>query len=285
MLWIALFAQSSAASLYEDYLKNDIRFTFKNRLEEWIVHLNCQVKFGNSFLYGKSDKEIILRNISKDTLNILSNSFSILCWIPDNSDSKIYWIWLNNRTSIKTPIRIWNLHFVDPSIGYELSRNYIYHKYQKKYPIIKSKSLTPTFQEAKNIYKELQNWWPIHNPLFWDINITRLAWRHKTRKSKTVSQRTLSLNIVPYLKSFIERIPDRYYIQDTIIENKWIYTKRINYIICWYNSWLKINWKLISFLIRIKEEIDYPTEWYKSPLSIDLISHKYTLQSWWPKEI
>ncbi len=285
VLWMALCAQSSSASLFEDYSKIDIKFSFKNLIiDKWIVHLSCQVKTWNSYLEIQ-DWIVKFKWIDKETIQYLNNTFSILCVIPDNFEGKIYWVWFDNRTKISTPIKVHINQFVDPSLWYELSRAYIYYQFQKSYSIFNLKKDNIDHATAKILYKEIKNK-NIENKLFWKINITRFAWRHKTRKSKTVKYREGSLRLLPYLEEFLKRIPDRYYTQDTeiIIEGK--ITKRINYIICWYNSWIKepFTWKSYNFLIRLKEEIIYPSDWKDKPLSTLSISRTCTLASWWMKE-
>jgi|GEM_PF-4253144 len=52
----ALCAQGIAASLEEEDGKVDIKFTFRNRLDDVLENLNCQVKTGNSYGEFNSDR-------------------------------------------------------------------------------------------------------------------------------------------------------------------------------------------------------------------------------------
>lgn len=287
LVGMALYAESSASSLSEDYTKIDLRFAFKNLFEEKsMIHLNCQVKYGDSFRGVVKNGIMILKGIDKKTINLLSGNFSILCWMPNAipwTESKIYWIWFDNRTRLKRPIRLSLLHYIDPSVRYEISRNYIYHRYHIREPDTNMSKDDITHECAKNEYKKLKTF-NITNPLFWKIYVTKFAWQHKTRFSKSSLQRVQSLNVLPYLKEYLSRIPDRYYVQKTEIVAMWNNTKRVNTIICWYNQTLVRENKRFSLLVRLKEEVIYPTDWKSRPIENNEVSCKYTLASWWPKE-
>jgi hypothetical protein len=54
-------------------------------------------------------------------------------------------------------------------------------------------------------------------------------------------------------------------------------------VICWYENAVEVGGKKRTLLVRIREEISYPSGWFKYPLAAEDISHQSTLAGWWYK--
>ena len=284
----ALCSELSVASLSEDWAKVDIKFSYRNSFDnnKLITH-HCQVKSGLSYKAKSSNTKVItLQNINKDTLNALSDSCALIVWVPPKPSSKIFWHVIDPRSPIKTPIKIPRTQFVRPSIRYDLSRVIAYSKWSRsvaRQEVATKHDDNQITARAKSEYKKLiHTSWP--NPLVGDLNITRFAWRHVTRRAKVKKRRIFSLSIVPYLKAFLSETPDRYTISAPVFRIEGKKTTETRYLLCWYRGVLKIGTRHYSLLLRIKEEVTYPTKWEKYPLGVNDIKQTATLASWWAKE-
>lgn len=284
---IALCAESSAASLNEDYAKVDIKFSYRDAfdLNNLITH-HCQVKSGLSFKAKSSNEtDLYIQNVDKATIESLKSSAGIIAWVPPKPSSKVFWYVADPRKKAKTPIKIPRTQFVRPSIRYDLSRVISYSKWHggsPKQDVAALTSLDQVVKRAKKSYKELSRR-ERDNPLVGKLYVTRFAWRHVTRRSKVTKRRIFSLRIVPYLKGFLEQAPDRYTIGQPKFRKDGRNIVETRHLLCWYRDALTIDGDSYALLVRIKEDVSYPETWEKYPLGIEDVSQKATLASWWAK--
>ncbi|SUX54605.1 Uncharacterised protein [Chromobacterium vaccinii] len=198
---------------------------------------------------------------------------------------RLYWYATDPRSPLKTPTKIRRTQYLRPSLRYDLSRLYDYASWSRRYTkqTVGALSSAQVMSKAKDAYKALktQAW---HNPLVGSLQITRLAWRHITRRSKSVTRRTLALRIVPYLKAFLASPPDRYACNFVGLKVNGPTTTETRYLMCWYRQALTVDGESHSLLIRIREEITYPTEWAKRPLSAADVKQVAVLAAWWCKK-
>ena len=285
LLTIALCAETTSASLEEDWAKVDIKCSFRNAFDEkQLITYHCQVKSGLSYKAISSNDKNININIDKDTINALSNFNGIITWVPPKPSRNIYWYAINPRLKTKTPISIPRTQYINPSIRFDLSRisNYSRHTNSLPRQDISSKIDSNLLDRAKNEYKLLAKT-KIFNPIVGELQISRFAWRHLTRRSKTTKRREFSLRLVPYLKSFLDHVPDRFTIAPSNFRTIGKKTIETRYLLCWYRGAFKINNNSYALLIRIKEEISYPNDWNLYSLSVEDIEQTATLASWWAK--
>lgn len=284
----ALCAESSTASLNEDYAKVDIKFSYRDAFDQGaLITHHCQVKSGLSFKSSSSNKaEIVLQNIEKATIEKLKAATGLIAWVPPQPSSKVFWHVADPRKKTKTPIKIPRHQFVRPSIRYDLTRVMSYAKWRGGFPkqtVSNLASEEQISQKAKIAYRALsKGGW--QNPLVGKLNVTRFAWRHVTRRSKVTRRRLFSLRLVPYLKSFLANSPDRYTIGSPSFRNEGKKIVETRYLLCWYREALTIEGQSYALLLRIKEDISYPTTWEKYPLGAGDVSQKATLASWWAKK-
>jgi hypothetical protein len=89
--------------------------------------------------------------------------------------------------------------------------------------------------------------------------------------------------VVPYLKSVLGTMPDRFVMDLGQIKSIGRRTLETRYLLCWYRSVLTMEGTPYSVLLRIKEEVSYPTDWQAHPLGIEDVQQSATLASWWCK--
>lgn len=285
LLGIATCAETTATTMAEDAAKVDVKLSFRHiALRRKLITAHAQVKAGPSYR-RVSDANSITLVIDKETLQALSGTGmpGLVVWVPPPPMDRIYWYVTDPRRPLKTPTKIPKTQYLRPSLRYDLSRLYDYASWSHR---TKAQTIAPlsaqVMSKAKAAYKALkaQEW---NNPLVGPLQITRLAWRHITRRSKSEARRTLSLRAVPYLKAFLGSPPDRYTCNFVGLEVNGSITKETRYLMCWYRQALTIDGESHSLLVRIREEITYPTEWTRRPLSAGDIEQVATLAAWWCK--
>ncbi len=284
----ALCAESTAATLNEDYAKVDLKFSYRNAFDsDTLITHHCQVKSGASFKSDSSnEKELTLKNIGKETIEPLKVSSGIIAWVPPMPSSKVFWYVADPRKKSRTPIKIPRYQFVRPSLRYDLSRVDAYSRWHGRLPkqnVAILGSSDQVTKKAKMAYKDFSESEWLH-PLVGNLNVTRFAWRHVTRRSKVTKRRLFSLRIVPYLKTYLDSAPDRYTIGAPTFRKEGRNIVETRYLLCWYREALHIDGESHALLLRIKEDILYPETWEKYPLGVEDIFQRATLASWWAKK-
>jgi len=246
------------------------------------------VKSGKSYKAGSSNRKTLTLNVGSDTLNALTGLQvpGLLIWVPPKPMDRVYWHANHPRRPPKTPIKIDRGDYVRPSIRYDLSRLSIHSAFSVSNPmqVVAERTGSLLTQRAKMAYKDLQSQTWTH-PLVGKLSITRQAWRHVTRRSKTSKARTLRLLTVPYLRSFLEKPPDRFVRDQGPIATDTKRNMDTRYILCWYRAALRISGEPYSLLLRIRERISYPKSWQTQPLGVKDVCQEATLISWWCKKI
>lgn len=271
----------------EDAAKVDVKFSFRHIAETGkLITAHAQVKAGPSYRRDSSDAQFLTLGIDKATLQALSGTGmpGLVIWVPPPPMDRLYWYATDPRRPLKTPAKIRRTQYLRPSLRYDLSRLYDYASWSRRHTkqTVAALSIAQVMPKAKEAYKALQSqqW---SNPLVGPLKITRLAWRHITRRSKSVARRTLALRIVPYLKAFLASPPDRYTSNFVELRVNGARTTEIRYLMCWYRQALAVDGESHSLLVRIREEITYPTAWAKRPLSATEVQQVATLAAWWCK--
>lgn len=279
----AVCGETRPASLDEEGAKVDLHLTFRHAFSpRQLVVVCCQVKAGES--YARRSNEHVVLNIDRKTRFALSGvgTPGLIVWVPAPPHEEVYWYAADPRTRRKSTIRVSKDDLVRPTLRYDLTRLAIYATWVHKPPCqtVRSIQSVNILKYAKRGYLELKQLQLLH-PLVGKLNVTRAAWRHVTRRSKTSKQRNNTLMITPYLRAFLDRVPDRYgcIIQSSIrLGTRIIETRHVT---CWYRDALLVNSRVHTLVVRIKEVISYPEKWQSQPVSTDEITQKATLVSWW----
>ncbi len=288
LLGVATCAEATATTMAEDAAKVDVKFSFRHTATTGkLITIHAQIKAGPSYRKASSDKHFLTLGINKETLQALSGTGmpGLVIWVPPPPMDRLYWYATDPRSPLKTPTKIRRTQYLRPSFRYDLSRLYDYASWSQRYPK-QTVAALPTAQvmpEAKKAYRALKakEW---QNPLVGPLQITRFAWRHITRRSKSIARRTLALRIVPYLKAFLASPPDRYVCNFAGLQMNGPETTETRYLMCWYRQALTLNGESHSLLVRIREEITYPTNWSSRPLSTADVKQVATLAAWWCKK-
>ncbi|WP_153114989.1 hypothetical protein [Rhodocyclus tenuis] len=288
LLGVATCAETTATTMAEDAAKVDVKFSFRHIAAPGkVITAHAQVKAGPSYRRASSDAQFLALGIDKATLQALSGTGmpGLVIWVPPPPMDRLYWYATDPRSALKTPAKLRRTQYLRPSLRYDLSRLYDYASWSRRYTkqTVGRLSSTQIMPKAKEAFKALkaQAW---DNPLVGNLQITRLAWRHITRRSKSQARRTLSLRIVPYLKAFLASPPDRYACNFVGLQVNGPTTTETRYLMCWYRQALAVDGESHSLLIRIREEITYPTEWATRPLSAADVKQIAVLAAWWCKK-
>jgi len=288
LLGIAACAETAHTTLLEDYAKVDMKFSFRHAHEpERLITLHAQVKSGESYRAKSSDDRTLVLGIDKKTIRALSGNGipGLVVWVPPSPMSRLYWYGKDPRRRLKTPVRISKLQYVRPSIRYDLSQLATYASFTQPSARQTVRDMNPSavMARAKEAYSALKSATWTH-PLAGTLHVTRLAWRHVTRRSRTASQRLIRLRVVPYLKAFLNKPPDRYVCVPKSLRENGKRTVEDRYLLCWYRGALEIAGVTHTLLVRIREQISYPTKWQDLPLGEGDIRQTATLESWWCKK-
>ena len=288
MLGIAACAEVSHATLDEDCAKVDLKLSYRDPFSpKDLISIHAQVKSGPSYQAASSNERVITLNIDKATLDALHRSpnLGVVLWVPPKPQDRIYWYADLPRSPAKSPAKLPRTQYVTPSIGFDFARLCKYANWTQSVPMQTVGSATDEqiMQKAKAAYKKLKAANHKH-PLVGELAVTRLAWRHVTRRSKTSKRRIKSLRAVPHLKLLMDKAPDRFVTTSVEISKAGKRTTDTRFLLCWYRKALEIDGKKHSVLLRIKEQITYPTNWKNTPLPAREIKQSATLASWWCKE-
>lgn len=288
LLGIATCAETTATTMAEDAGKVDVKFSFRHfAATSKLITAHAQVKAGPSYRRASSDHSSLTLGIDKPTLEALSGTGmpGIVIWVPPAPMDRLYWYATDPRRPLKTPAKVKRTQYIRPSLRHDLSRLYDYASWSRRYTkqTVAAHSAAQTMIRAREAYSALkaQDW---HNPLVGPLQVTRLAWRHITRRSKSVARRTLALRIAPYLKAFLGSPPDRYACNFADLRQSGKVTIETRFLMCWYRQALTVDGQSHSLLVRIREEISYPTNWSERPLSSADVKQTATLAAWWCKK-
>ena len=265
-----------------------MKLSFRNAFQQSkLITVHAQVKSGKSYRLESSNATTLVLAIDKGTLNALSGTATpgVVVWVPPVPLDRLYWYASDPRRPLKTPARISRRQFVRPSIRYDLTRLSTYSAWTRSFSrqTMAEIDAAAVIARARQAYAALKEtaW---HHPLVGPLAVTRLAWRHVTRRSKTTVRRVQALRVVPYLKAFLSEAPDRYVCNQAAVSVCGCETREVRHILCWYRGALSINGDSYSLLLRIREEVSYPTKWQSRPLSTADIRQTATLASWWCKK-
>jgi len=285
---IAACADVSTTSLGEDSAKVDLKLSFRHAFRPGkLITLHAQIKSGRSYRLRSSTAKEIALGIDKPTLDALRGSGEpgLIVWVPPAPLDRLYWHATDPRRPIKATTKISRTQYVRPSIRYDLTRLIEYAGWNTSISR-QTVGVLPTaglMSKAKAAYTTLRATSWVH-PLVGTLKVSRLAWRHVTKNSRGATDRVLRLRAVPYLKNFLAKHPERYVCNPGTIEVFGSETRETRYILCWYRGALVIDGQPHSLLLRIKEEIKYPTDWASRTLATRDITQSATLASWWCKK-
>lgn len=279
----ALNAELSWGSRNEDNSKIDLLLSFNH---PWIkgkrTFLLSQVKSGASFgkvvnstikLFAKGIKEA-----KKSQNNIC------LVWY-DHTTKENYWAYVHNNSKAKM-VELGRNHILSPATRFEISRC-ISRSSKLKYfnsrglildiKTIENQPLKDHRKSIRTAFRELNS---VNNPLYGKIEITNFGWKHMFRKSRLKQYKNDSLIIIPYLKQLLSYQPDRHWVISFQSEIHNDYTVlKYEHVLRYENIKNNKDKNINEVVIKIIEEVAFPTEWKKENLLSQKVFRKVVLKS------
>lgn len=288
LLGVAVCAETSHTTMDEDGAKLDLRLSLRHAFNpNVLITAHCQVKSGRSYLLSstKTDLKVGANSKTLETLR-LGTPPTLLVWVPPKPASRVYWHIVSPQIpKKKTHVIVPKQNFITPSLRYDLSRasTHSHHKQSVPRRDVRKLDDAGVTRAARAAYEDLKSQ-SFQHPLVGHLKVTRFAWRHVTRASKAKQLRIMSLRAVPYLRHFLGVESDRYLVADTEREVSGAWTSERRNILLWYDNALRINDEAYSLLLRVREEVRYPSNWAARGLSVKDVQHSATLVSWWCKK-
>lgn len=287
LLGIAVCAETAHATLEDDCAKVDLKIGMPHAFHNGTrITVHCQVKSGQSYRSPSSSKAQLVLQLDEDTLSVLRSGTqpALLLWVPPKPSPRIYWHILDRRHTLRTRVKIPRENFVTPSLRIDLSRASAFDRYSHSIPRqdVASLSEDQVTRTARQAYRTLGSQ-QLRHPLLGTLRVTRLGWRHITRASKSKQKRLQSLRVVPYLPMVLENIPDHYVVTDKSIKVVGSRTVERRHVLMWYRNAFRLESVPHLAIVRVREEVSYPTNWLQYPMSIDDVRQTATLASWWCK--
>ncbi len=284
VIGLAVCAETSHATLSEDSAKVDLKISLRHayvRSADLTVH--CQVKAGASYEEKSLDGQVIALSLDSETLSALrlGTQPAMIAWVPPRPSTHVYCQVLTERDTLKSRIKMPVNSFVTPALRFEISRAHAFREPTgPRVRVDMTPRLQGVMQRARTTYRQIE---VIDNPMVGKLHVTRLAWRHVTRRSKIAARRTASLQAVPYLEHILKQKPDRYRLaeREFLVAGERTLERRT--ILLWYNDSLRLGGEVRSLMVRVREDVTYPRDWMMYPLSITDVQQCATLASWWCK--
>jgi hypothetical protein len=229
-LTITLNSRVFWATRTEDDSKVDLVTVISHPwLDNHVDVLFTQVKSGNSFCKVEKGQLIVEKQKFTNLLN--RNHNTLVCWSLVNSDTLYWFIIKANAKYFRNKYN--QNHKLTPITRFDISR--ILTSFNNTNG---GKGLAFSFgnidflenrKAAKNIYNILKTK-TILNPIFGQIEFSRLGWRHVTRKDRLNCYKTNTFDIMPILEKILQRTPSKHicYKSDFLDDNE------SNYRICEY---------------------------------------------------
>ena len=279
----ALNAEVSWGSRNQDNSKIDLLLSFNH---PWIIGqrtlLLSQVKSGASF--GKIEDSAI-KLYSKGIKEAQKSQNNICLIWYDHLTKENYWVYIHSNTQPKK-VELGKNHILSPATRFEISRC-ISRSSKLQYfnarglimdiTSIDEKPLAVYRKYLKSLYR---NYNLINNPLYGKIEITNYGWQHMFRKSRIKKYKRESLIILPYLKQLLTYQPDRHWIISFLKDTHNDFSiLRYEHVLRYENIKSNINNEVYEVVIKLIEEIAFPTEWKKENLLSQKIFRKVVFKS------
>lgn len=281
-LVMAIGAEISWGSRNEDGRKIDLICSYDH---PWIdkerIVFFVQVKSGIS--YGeRTNAGFKLKTKAKTSAQRSSHSICLI-WV-DRDTERLFWVYIFPGI-IKKPQEYGDSHLVSPPMRFDIARH------QSRFlPIKKGGSgiimkvhnanFREVRQDALTKYKSFRTK-GIFCPTFGTIQVTRIGWRHMLRKTRSSINKSKSFTTIKYLDQIIKDIPSEIYIsQCKMLEYSNFQYRNKEYVLI-YNNVKKHDSSIenVKVVIRIIEEIKWPTNWKENSTLTQFVERKLVLLS------
>lgn len=282
-LLLACRGEGHWGSREEDNSKIDLIFSTEH---PWFSNermmILSQVKSGST--YGRiTDNGFELKGKAKKGAHKTSHSICVI-WV-DRDNRRAFWAYIHpDSTSESQEYGVY--HEISPAILFDLARCMSSFRPgprgAKGLHVRKRDSALSTRRKSvRDFYKEKSK---INTPFLGEIELTRLGWRHMFRSGRRESNKSTSLDLIPYLARLLERYPSSYAITDS---RKFVSNGNTHQI---REHLLKFDKLTVSsrshsaesdFVahVRLIEEIRYPNDWWDQVMLTQLVMRRVVLKS------
>lgn len=286
---MACGAEISWGSRNEDGRKIDLIVSYDHPwIEKERILVLVQVKSGNT--YGELLNEgFTLKTSAKKQAQRTSHSICLI-WL-DRQSNKTFWAYIHPN-SLSGNQDYGKNHTICPATRYDIARC------QAKNIPIKSGGagliITPNTINLKNkrakaltYYKNLKLQ-DIVCPNLGKIEFSSLGWRHMFRKGRTAKRKETSLAAIEYIDKIVCDKPTDIYISkcDFFLQSNYTYRKS-EYVLAYDEIQLfdgKQNSR-IKVIIRLVEEIRWPTDWINLGALSQLVDRRLIFLSCYYKDV
>lgn len=285
----AMGAEVSWGSRNEDGRKIDLIASYDHPwIEKERVLILVQVKSGST--YGeKTGDGFKLLSAAKKAVMRISHPICLI-WI-DRATQSNYWAYIHpNSTPTNQTYK--DNHLISPAMRFDIARSqskFVPNKQGGKGVIMPYGDFSDLKQRRSTVlneYKSLKNK-KLVNPNLGEVEITRIGWRHMFRKNRVTQNKESSLIVIPYLEKIIEDKPSTIYVSDLINKTQDNYNyRRSEYVLSYEDAQLFKDGGTnpVKVVIRLIEEIRWPTDWISNAYLGQLINRKVSLLSCYYKE-
>ncbi|WP_429091404.1 hypothetical protein [Aeromonas veronii] len=282
-LILATRAEISWGSREEDGRKIDLILSCDHpwHQNERMIILS-QVKsgstYGEALIKGFKLKKPAFTSAQRTTHSIL------MVWV-DRDNNKSYWSYIHPNS--KSSANIYgSYHEISPATYFDLARcisRQINRPVGGKGVIIRKRTSDFRIRRSNvnNFYKDKKT---AFCTVLGEIELTRLGWRHMFRKARASSHKEASLDAIPYIDKILAQNPTEHAITDIKFLEKENYKYRQTEHLLKYSqvelSSVDRGTKIkTTVIIRVLEEIRYPSDWKVTAMLSQKIERRCVLKT------
>lgn len=290
-LTISLNARIFWATRTEDDSKVDLISVlthpwFENRVEVVFT----QVKSGASFCKVENGKLIVTKEKFNNLL--LRNHHTLICWTLVDDDTPYWFLIRANSKFFRTEYS--TNHLISPASRFDIVRiltstmtkdggkGIIFSRKNERqeYDFSEFKALR---DNAKVMYNVLKNT-EVVNPLFGQIDFTRLGWRHITRESRLNIFKTATYEIMSVIQNLLSKTPTKHFTHNTLRNEDSQNSYRASEYILEYKNVLCFDKETqqtiaVNVYVKLLEFIGYSVKWRANAISSNDVERRVVFKS------
>ncbi|MBO6701108.1 MAG: hypothetical protein JJ921_02130 [Pseudomonadales bacterium] len=247
-----------------------------------------QVKSGDTFGM-RNELGFKLKGAALRAAKRTSHSVCMV-WV-DRSTGESFWAYVHPDTKL-TP-RDYGLHHkITPATVFDLARcmsRNISNMKGGRGIVVRSRTgnVTERRKTVRSTYRSLAS---VFSPTLGKIELTRLGWRHMLRSGRSQANKKASLELIPYLPKLVAQTPTTNAVTNIKEWKSDDYTYRVTehllrYSEVSYSEKNQTGTKNIEVILKVLEEIRYPTDWQNDAMLSQRVERRLVLKSAYHKAV